>query len=360
MAENEDGQEKTLDPTPRRREKAREEGQVAVSKDVNGAAQLLMATLAFGFMGTAVFSAMLRAVQETIDAVVFTDGRLPSISSIAANALRITIIPTGGLCLLLGAAAVAAGASQTGLLFSWKALAFKPDRINPIKGLKNLFGPKALGRKLALPLVKVTAASIVVFLFMLSEMPAIVSLSYGDLSGITALASRDISKLLFVTTAVMMVTAAADFVWTRHQHEEELKMTHEEFKREMIDQEGQPHIKARRRQMHRQLTVNRIIDSVPHADVIVTNPTHLAIALRYKQGEDRAPRVTAKGADALAVHIRRLARKHGVAIIENKPLARTLFRKVKVGQTVPRGLYQAVAEVLAQVFRARSRHAGRM
>jgi flagellar biosynthetic protein FlhB len=134
-------------------------------------------------------------------------------------------------------------------------------------------------------------------------------------------------------------------------------MTREEHKRENIEQEGQPQVKARRRQMHRQLTLNRIIDVVPQADVLVTNPTHLAVALRYRPGQDKAPLVTAKGADEMAALMRRLARKHGVAVVENKPLARTLWRRVKVGQAVPRSMFQAVAEVLARVFKARTQRA---
>ena len=128
-------------------------------------------------------------------------------------------------------------------------------------------------------------------------------------------------------------------------------MTRDELKRERIEEEGQPEIKGRRKAMHREISMNRIIQEVPTADVIVTNPTHFAIALRYNPGQDRAPVVVAKGADAMAAHIRKIAREHSVPIIEHRPLARTMWRKVKVGRAVPGFLFQSVAEVLARVYR---------
>ena len=134
-------------------------------------------------------------------------------------------------------------------------------------------------------------------------------------------------------------------------------MTYEEFKREQEEQEGKPFIKARRRAMHRDLSFNRMIETVPQADVIVTNPTHLSIAIRYTPGEDRAPMVTAKGADAMAMQIRAIARRHGIPIMENRPLARTIWTKVKVGKPVPGFLFQAVAEILAKVYRVGKRQA---
>ncbi|GMV43217.1 MAG: flagellar biosynthetic protein FlhB [Myxococcales bacterium] len=353
MAETPDGQEKTLEPTAKRREKAREEGQVAVSKDVNGAAQLLAASLGVAILGGALFEAMMRATTETMEQLVTPDGALPELSVIGGGVLRTVLGPLGAFCILVGLAALVAGLAQTRMLFSWKALAPKPGRLNPLQGIKNVFGWKALPGKLLLPVAKMAAGALIVALFIKSQLPAIATLPLGTMAGMMRLLGHDISRLLFVTTAVLIVLAVLDFLFQRHRHEQELKMTHEEHKRELIEQEGQPLIKGRRRQRHRELSLNRIIDAVPNADVVVTNPTHLAIALKYRPGVDRAPLVTAKGADHLALQIRRIARRSGVAIIENKPLARSLWRRVRVGQSVPRTLYQAVAEVLAHVFRTR-------
>lgn len=357
-SENPDGQEKTLEPSERRREKAREEGQVAVSKDVNGAAQLLMAALAFGMLGAAIFNSLLLSTTETMERLVATDGHPLSLSSVGGNVLRLVFAPVGMFCVLVGLAALVAGLSQTRLLFTWGALRFKASKLNPMNGLKNIFGVKSLPGRVLLPVAKVTAGALIVYFFLSSQLPTIGSLPFGTLGGVLALLVDDFSRLLFVTTAVMVSLAVLDFLWQRHRHEEELKMTREEHKRESIEQEGNPLMKGRRRQKHRDLSINRILMSIPQADVVVTNPTHLAIALKYRPGVDRAPMVTAKGADHIAKHIRRLARQHGVAIVENKPLARSLWRRVKVGQPVPRNLYQAVAEVLARVFRARPARAG--
>jgi flagellar biosynthesis protein FlhB len=148
--------------------------------------------------------------------------------------------------------------------------------------------------------------------------------------------------------------AVVDYAWQKHQMMQQMKMTREEVKRDMEEQDGKPEVKSRRKQLHRELSMNRIIQAVPEADVVVTNPTHLALVIRYRVGEDAAPIVTAKGADSLAAYIRMLAREHGVPIVENKPLARVLWRRVRVGKRVPNSLFQAVAEILAGIFRARN------
>lgn len=353
MAETPDGQEKTLEPSSKRRQKSRDDGQVPMSKDVNGAAQLVVASLAFGMIGAAIFESLMRATIETFEQLVVDDGNLPELVVVGGGIMRVIIGPVGAFCLLMALAVLVSGVSQTKMLFSWKALKFKPNRLNPVNGLKNVFGLKALPGKVLLPVAKMGAGIFIVYTFLRTQLPAISALPLGTLGGMMTLLTGVISRLLFVTTAVLIVLAVLDFLWQRHRHEEELKMTHEEQKREMIEQEGQPLIKSRRRQKHREISLNRIIDSVPDADVVITNPTHLAIVLKYRPGIDRAPMVTAKGSDHLAVQIRRIARRSGVAIIENKPLARSLWRRTKVGQPVPRTYYQAVAEVLATVFRAR-------
>ena len=137
-----------------------------------------------------------------------------------------------------------------------------------------------------------------------------------------------------------------------------MKMTHDEVKRESKEEEGSPELKARRKGMYRELTINRVMDEVPNADVIVTNPTHFAVALRYEANKDMAPRVVAKGIDSMALNIRRIARRNGVPVVENRPLARTLWRKVKVGRPVPLDMYEAVAAVLAHVYRIKQRSIG--
>ena len=161
-------------------------------------------------------------------------------------------------------------------------------------------------------------------------------------------------SMLFATTAVLTIGAVADYVWQKHQLMQQMMMTREEVKRDMEEQEGKPEVKGKRKQFHRDLSMNQIINAVPEADVVVTNPIHLAIVIRYQPGQDSAPIVTAKGSESVAAYIRSLAREHCVPIVENKPLARLMWRKVKVGNAIPTSLFEAVANILAKVFRARA------
>jgi flagellar biosynthetic protein FlhB len=191
-----------------------------------------------------------------------------------------------------------------------------------------------------------------------AQLPAITALCLAPLEA----AEQHIYATLFImaaaTTVVITMMAIPDYIWQRKQMDEQLKMTRQEYKRDQEEQEGKPLIKQRRRQMHRDLSLNKIIENVPQADVIVTNPTHFAVAIKYDPEAGRAPIVTAKGTDALAMQIRGIARRHGVPIVENRPLARTLWRKVKVGKQIPSQLFQAVAEVLAKVYRRKRASGG--
>ena len=260
------------------------------------------------------------------------------------------------VCCAAGFVAASAGALQTGFNWAPKAMAIKLDRLNPAQRFKDIFGFKKLTINTLLSSAKIFAAGFIVWLILQDKMVAIAALPLGTFEGAMRLLVSEITELFLWVTVTLAIIAAADYVWQKYQLTDSLKMTREEMKRERIEEEGQPEIRGRRKQMHRELSMNRILEEVPQADVIVTNPTHFAVALRYRPGQDKAPMVTAKGADELAAHIRAIARQNGVPIIEHRPLARTLWRKVKVGRAVPSNLYQAVAEVLARVYRSRRKN----
>jgi flagellar biosynthetic protein FlhB len=206
---------------------------------------------------------------------------------------------------------------------------------------------------------KIIVAGLIVWLVLKGDMTRMTLLPFGSLEGALRLFGEEVLQMFLWIALILTALAVVDYAWQRHQMMESLKMTREEMKRERMEEEGTPEVKGRRRQMHRDLSLNRILEEVPNADVIVTNPTHFAVALRYRPGQDRAPMVTAKGVDTLAAHIRSIARRNGVPIIENRPLARSLWRKVRIGRPVPSNLYQAVADVLARVYRARNSAAQR-
>ena len=351
------GQEKEYDPSPEKLRKSRAEGKVAQSKDVISAAQLLMAMLAFGMLGGPLFDQVIVATGWTIEQAAGNPiGDTPTLSAVTAHMLR-TIGPSLIMfCILMLIAVLSAGFAQTGFLWAPMSMVPKPEKMNPITKLGQLLNPKKLSMNLLLAFGKLLAAGLVIGFLLYDKMPVVASLALAPLAVTEMVVRQQIWTLLIATATVLTIMAALDYLWQRRQYNEEIKMTRDEYKRDMEEQEGKPIFKSRRRQMHRDLTMNRIIEAVPQADVIVTNPTHFAVALRYRPSSDRAPLVTAKGVDSLALHIRTIARRHGVPIVENRPLAQTLWRKVKVGKAVPANLFQAVAEILARVYRKRPTH----
>ncbi len=352
MAE-EQSADRDLDPTPQRIDEFRQEGRVALSKDVMSAVQLAAAALAFASLGPAVWAGIKGATAWVMMHVGDDGGRGTTLADALVVQLDAMATPTLGLCAAVAAAAIGAGLVQTRFNWAPKAIGFKLNRFNPASRLGEIFHPKKLSVNVALSALKIFAGGAVLTLLLTSTLAGYAQLALGSLPGAELWVRDQLWTMLLATTLVLSVTAALDYLWQRFQVGQQLKMTREEMRRELEEQEGKPLYRSRRRAMHRDLTVNRIIQNVPVADVIVTNPTHFAVALRYRPGEDRAPMVTAKGADTLAAHIRTLAAQHDVPCVENRPLARTLWRKVKVGKEVPVNLYQAVAEVLAKVWRRR-------
>jgi flagellar biosynthetic protein FlhB len=352
-------EEKTHDPSQKRIDQFRREGRVCQSKDVGSATQLLMALVAFSLLGERLMNSVMANTRWTIQQVgVNTPEAVPSLEVVLGQTIK-TIAPSMlGIACMMGVAGVAAGLAQTQFLWAPEAMVPKPEKLNPFSRLGQVFHPKKLGMNMALASIKLAAAGSVIILLFKGDMMTFSSLATAPL-GTTELIVRDrMWNMLVATTIVLIVLAVADYLWQRSQHNEQIKMTRDEFRRDLEEQEGKPLFKARRRQMHRDLTLNRILTEVPNADVIITNPTHFAVALRYRPGEDKAPIVVAKGMDNLALHIRTVARRHRVPIVENRPVARALFRRVKVGRTVPSAMFHQVARILAEVFRRRNARSG--
>jgi len=344
-------EEKEFDPSPRRLQKARDEGKVPLSKDVNSAVQMMIVLMFFIFLGGDVMTWFCEATKDAIVLVGQGNGKGNSFVTSASRQLDAIGKPVFALCIAAAFSATLTGLFQTGFNVAPKAMGLKFDRLNPTKKIVELFSPKKLAINGLLSMGKMGMAALVAWLVLRNDMLAIASLPFQSVNSVISFLGERILSLFMWITLVISALAVLDYIWQRRQLMESLKMTRDELKRERIEEEGQPEIKGRRKAMHREISMNRIIQEVPTADVIVTNPTHFAIALRYNPGQDRAPVVVAKGADAMAAHIRKIAREHSVPIIEHRPLARTMWRKVKVGRAVPGFLFQSVAEVLARVYR---------
>ncbi len=358
MSDTADKQSKTFDPTPRRLKQARDEGQVAQSKEVPTAVMVMAAGIACYATGQNVMSALLngaahtfrRSVDASADMSVAIEAFGSTMGSLAAALMPFTLMILAGATL--------ANLVQTGIVVSPKALAPKWERIDPIKRFKELLGPGPALMRVSVAVLKLIFIGIVVGLVAAEEISDVQLIGSRDVSFMLGRLGSAIVKILISAGLALCIVALIDFAYQKHRHISQLKMTRDEVKKEQKEDEGTPEVKSKRKVMHRELSMNRIMQEVPNADVIVTNPTHFAVALRYDTGSDFAPRVVAKGTDQLAMTIRRIARKNGVPVVENRLLARTLWRKVKVGRYIPMDLFQAVAEVLAHVYRIKKRLGG--
>ena len=349
MAESTGG-ERTERATERRRGKALEKGQVALSQEVNSAIVLLA-----GFSLLFVAAHHMRHLLGDNARYLFSQSHIFLVENpyalveMARANLTVIIVSLAPLMLGILVFAFLANVLQVGWNVNISAMAFRAENLNPINGIKSIFGKRATF-DLFKNLLKITIIAALAWHTVLSlgaDLPGTAELS---VEALLILGTKSIAVLAYRLVAFMVVLALIDWAFQKWQHEEKLKMTKQEVIEEQKDTEGDPQVKARIRAIQLEAMRKRMLSEVPLADVVVTNPTHFAVALRYTAG-DMAPRVVAKGADNLAATIKRIARENRVPVIENKPLARALHKVVDVGAFIPDELYQAVAEVLAYVFR---------
>lgn len=340
---------KTEKATPRRRRDARRKGQVAKSAEIGVATSLvaLMGALVLMRGGSATLGRESRRLFAHVHVV---DGDLPAalLLSSVTDVLLAMVVPVLAIAVV---AALIAGVAQTGGRLSPEAVKPKIGNLSVKKGMAR-FKPSTAGWELLRTVVKLGALALLLWA-PISQVAAHLA-SARDLGSGLERTLGQTTTILWRATGLAVVLAGADYAWNRRKNEREMKMSKEDVKQEHKDSDGDPLIKAQRRRRAQELSRNRMLRDVMTADVVVTNPTHLAVALRYADGE-AAPRVVAKGADHVAAKIRAAAFRHGVLVTENKPLARSLYRTCKVGQFVPTALYEAVAVVLATAYRRAGR-----
>lgn len=345
------GDDKTEEATPKRQADAREKGQVARSADLNGAVVLLVGLFTLAATGPKMFAGMREAMRES-----FVRASHPEVTAHAAdlNALATSTAKLiAGLLLPIAAAvaisAVAVNLAQVRWQLTPKAL--KPDfrKLDPMQGAKNVFGLNAIVETVK-SLLKLGIVAAVVAIALLPRIDEIATYTGLDPQTLLALLGEDTMSIAQRAAMVYIVIGAADFVYQKHRHAKSLRMTKEEVKQEFRQQELPAEVRSQMRRRQAEASRARMMEDVATADVVLMNPTHFAVALRYDPSE-AAPRVVAKGQDLLALKIRDLGREAGVAVVENPPLARALYRQVEVGHAIPEDLFQAVAEVLAFVFR---------
>lgn len=346
--------ERSQEPTPHRREKAREEGQVAKSHDLVSAVLLLAGVSALMFSGEAMVEFLGRYGQRQL-------GGAPWLSfdvTLAVGHWNSTLwdlsrclLPILGTVFL---AAILVNVAQGGFLFLPDKASPDLSRIDPFQGLQRLFSASN-GVRLAFGIFKILVVGVVAFVSLYYQREAILGLTAMDLPKIGAYLTHILLDTTLKIAVALLILAILDYAYERWKYERDLRMTPQEVREEMKNLEGDPQIAARRRVVQRQLMLNRVSHAVPKADVVVTNPTELAVALQYDAKTMAAPVVVAKGAGLVAERIRRLALEHGIPVLERKPLARALYREVEVNRPIPPDKYAAVAEVLAYVYQLRGK-----
>ncbi len=352
-SEDSENSEKTEEPTVQRREDFRKQGQVAQTKELATVLMLFGASLLIWMLGRYFFTQVVEIFTKTYGDFLITaarDGDYKNIFLFAGKKAASIVLPVFGLVFLIG---ISSSLFQIGFLSTSETITPNLKKINPMNGLKRLFSITAVVEGLK-AVFKVTIIGFVVYTIIKSEIlksPLMINFTIEQLSSYFG----DISfRLIFGVGIAMTFLALFDYGFQRWEMEKKMRMTKQEVKEEVKTREGDPHIKARIRRIQRELANKRMMSDVPKADVIITNPTHLSIALKYDANLP-APQIVAKGAGAVALRIREIAKEHEIPIVENKPLARTIFKTLKIGQVIPRELFNAVAEVLAYVYKLRKK-----
>lgn len=342
-------QEKTEQPTGKRLDEARARGQVPKSRDLVAVGVLLAGSLAVYF-SCGLIANLFRGLIEILWSTesFSTPGcfALSGSSTLVINTLFQMLAPA--VLTMVGSAVLINMVQTKGFTFSPKAMGFKLSNLNPLTGLHRMFSVRSL-----VELVKSAAKLLIVFYAVYSvmwpERSTMAELADRELSGILLVIGRLCLKIIFRVCIVMLFLSLLDFLYQKWQTRKDLMMTRQEVKEEAKQSEGNPQIKAKIRSVQRTLARQRMLSKVPKASVIITNPTHYAVVLTYKQGME-APKLVAKGVDFLAQKIIGIGRKHGVPVIQNPPLARALYKQVKLDESIPVTLYRAVAKILAYIY----------
>ena len=356
--ENDNSQEKTEEATPRRLEKAREDGQTARSKELATMAVLLAGAGGLLIFGSALGGSLADIMRDAfvIERSAIFDTRHMSIQLLAsAKEATWAVAP---LLILMLIAAIAGSIGIGGLLVSGKAIAPKLNRMDPIKGLGRMFSARSL-IELVKAILKVGLVLVIAILILNLRTEDLLSISEEAAKPAIAHVAWTLAWSFLILACATIIIAVIDVPFQIYDHQKKLRMTKQEVKDEFKDTEGKPEVKGRIRQLQREMAQRRMMQDVPGADVVITNPTHYAVALKYDQKKMAAPIVVAKGFDQTAFKIMEIAREHKVDIMRTPPLTRAVYHNTDVGGEIPDGLYMAIAQVLAYVFQLRQFRKGR-
>jgi flagellar biosynthetic protein FlhB len=348
MAEETD-QEKTEQATSKRRQDAREKGQVAKSREMASVAVLGACLVYFYFDASALATRLMELMRTSFRKAGQMTISIDNIQPLLADLVFQTFMLLAPFLLVTVIAGFTINVLQVGILFSSEAIAPKYSKIDPIKGFQRLFSLRSLV-EMVKNILKMAIIGFVAYLTISGESHKLLPLVDLSVSEILGYMGEVSFKILYSTCWVLVILAVLDYGYQRWEHERSLKMSLKEIKEENRQTEGDPLIKGRIKRLQREMARKRMMAAVPKADVVITNPTHLAVAIRYESETMIAPCVVAKGADFIAEKIKEIARSSGVPIVENKVVAQVLYKMIAVEQAVPVNLYKAIAEILAYVY----------
>ena len=347
-------QEKTEPATPKRREEARKKGQVGKSREIPSLAVLAGGTLFFFFGGHLMATDLKEIMINALGSVAsVSDGDFDIVYFVkqSIHAYLAVMLPVMAIVSLI---AILSNYLQTGPIWSVEPLAPKASKINPVEGAKRIFSKRSLAELLK-SIFKILIIGWAVFSLMKGELDHLIQLAYEDKFQIISYMCSTSFNLLARACFIIALLAVLDFLYQKWEFEQSIKMTKQEVKEEFKQTEGDPLIKSRIRTLQREMARKRMMEEVKKADVVITNPQHLSIALRYDSSKMRAPMVVAKGADKIAFKIREIAKAHEVPLVENRTLAQNLYKTVDIGEEIPSAFYQAVAEILAYVYKLKNK-----
>lgn len=342
--------EKTEKPTPRKLQEARRKGQVPRSPELSSALILLGSILAIKMMGGFYITNLLDYLKNSFTknlSVNLTEG---STSRLFWDQMLVTAeftLPILGAVFVIG---FVAAYLQVGGMFTVEPIVPKLEKLNPIQGFQRIFSQRTLVELLK-SLIKVGLVGYVAYSSIVGEIVRFSNLTRMEVPGILAAVGSITFSVFWKCSLLLLVLAIFDMLYQRYDHEKSLRMSKDELKEEYKKTEGNPTIKGKIKERQRAMAMRRMMQDVPKADVVITNPTHFAIAIQYDGEQMEAPLVLAKGVDEIAQRIKQVAKDNGVILVENRPLAQTIYRTVEIGQAIPQELFQAVAEVLAYVYR---------
>lgn len=346
--------EKTEKATPKKRQDSKKKGQVAKSQDVNTSINLITLFSVLLLMGPFMYNHLFALMRKYLQDFTVTDFSEESMQVILIEILMEMGLILGPVFVAAVVAGVLANVMQIGFMFSTESIQFKLEKLDPIKGFKRIFSMRAIVELLK-SILKISFVGFVAFYVLWNRMEEIMILSQISVADAMATLADITIKVGYYAAVALLFIALLDYMYQKYDFEKNIRMSKQDIKDEYKNSEGDPLIKSKIKQKQRQMAAQRMMQEVPNADVVITNPTHFAIALKYDESKAEAPFVVAKGVDFVAQKIKYIAKENDVVMVENRPLARSLYDQAEVGQAIPEEFFKAVAEILAFVYKTKGK-----